>query len=900
MKVLFASLMVGVCSAATVQAQATLHVAPNGNDAWNGGQAEPDPKRGTGPFRTLERARDEVRKIKTAGGLPPGGVVVELAEGTYELKRPFALGREDSGSALAPIVYRARHGAKVRVLGGKIVKGFRPVANPDVLRMLAPEARGHVLEADLNAQGITEYGPVPGGGIELFFRNKPMQISRWPNKGFVKIVRMVGKATKRDRYMTHKVGKWVYSGDRPSRWTKEEDVWVDGYWFHDWAEQRHKVKTIDTEKHTIEVAPPYHSYGYRAGKWYYAFNLLSEIDAPGEWYLNRKTGVLYFWPPQPPRGGDVLVSVLPTMLTMKDVSHVTFEKLLIEGGRADGLHMNGGAKNRIVGCTFRNLGGWGVRISGGTDNGVIGCDVTNTGGGGISLSGGDRRTLTPAGLFAENNHVHHYARIRRVYQPGITLYGVGNRASHNLIDNAPHMAMGFGGNDHLIEFNEIHSVCYESNDAGAIYTGRNWTMRGNVIRYNYLHHINGFEGRGCVGVYLDDCFSSASIYGNVFYKVTRAAMIGGGRDCTIENNIFVDCVPAIHVDARGVGWAHRYAVPGGGWRMQEKLAEVPYKSPPWTKYPHLAAILDDEPYLPKYDVVAHNIFVGGKWDGIRPKARPYVRVEGNIVDKDVGFVNAGAGDFRLREDSPVYKLGFRPIPFAGIGVYKSANRASWPVIHAVRPLAKRPPPPPKPKRGPAPVWSVPKTAARIAADGVLTPGEWSGLDPKKAMIVEQGIRGEKLEPRTFAWLSHDGEALYVGIRNLVDPGEPLRIKLEWGKNDAVEIAVRNLAVRGASILVLRGYPGGQFESSTEAGAPFEVAKDLEKVTRYAARIVSRKEWTAEWRIPLAALGVELDKQRTLLFNLSVRKTAGQQWMMWRGTLGYTWQVDKAGKLELAR
>ena len=71
-------------------------------------------------------------------------------------------------------------------------------------------------------------------------------------------------------------------------------------------------------------------------------------------------------------------------------------------------------------------------------------------------------------------------------RPAVSLQGVGNRATCNLIDNAPHQAISFGGNEHLIEFNEIHSVCFESNDAGAIYSGRDWTMRGTVIRNNLL------------------------------------------------------------------------------------------------------------------------------------------------------------------------------------------------------------------------------------------------------------------------------------------------------------------------------------------------------------------------------------------------------------------------------
>jgi hypothetical protein len=907
----------------SVRAATTLYVAPSGNDTAGGTREA--------PFATLERARDEIRHMKKAGGLPQGGVTVEISGGVYELAKPLELTAEDSGTAEAPIVYRARKGETARVLGGKVVTGFKPVTDPAVLEVfevLEPGARSKVLQADLKAQGITDYGSPVGGGMELFFQAKPMWISRWPNEGFAKIAKMVGEPEKSDRHMTYKVGKWVYEGDRPARWVKEKDPWVHGYWFHDWAEQRHPVKEIDPANRTLEVKPPYHNYGYQNGKWYYAYNLLSEIDAPGEWYLDRETGVLYFYPPAPTRDntapgaalqplpppwprltryramaeGDAIVSLLPKLLTMQDVSFVTVRGLLMEAARGTAIEVSGGENDRIVGCTFRNLGGWAVRVAGGRNHGVVGCDVYETGEGGLALSGGDRKTLLPARHFAENNHIHDYARIQRVYRPGITLSGVGCRASHNLIHNAPHMGMGFGGNDHVIEFNEIHSVCYESNDAGAIYTGRDWTCRGNVIRHNYLHHINGFEGRGCVGVYLDDSFSSADIVGNIFYKVTRAAMIGGGRDNTIENNVFVDCVPAVHVDARGVGWANRYIVPGGGWQMQEKLAALPYQQPPWTKYPHLASILDDDPYLPKYNVVARNLFVGGKWDGIQKEAKPLVTLKDNLFDDECGLARwaedyCGPVPFLLAPDSPAREVGFQPIPWEQIGVYRDASRASWPVFDIVRPLQT---PPPKAARGPAPTVKVAKATAGVTVDGVLKPDEWSGLDESKAMIIGEGIQGEKIDPMSYAWLAHDGQHLYVGMRNLVDPSHPLQTAPQWGQNDAVEIALCNPATKGASIYVLRGYPKGQFESSTEAGAPFEVAQDAQRATEYAARIVSPSEWTCEWRVRLDALGLDPKSPGKTQFNLSARKTAGVQWMMWRGTGGHTWDVEEAGLVEFER
>ena len=671
----------------------TLFVANNGNDTWSGRLSEPNAAQTDGPFATLERARDEIRKMKRAGEIPEGGVTVEMCGGMYQREQAFELSAEDSGSEDAPVVYRAQQGETVRLAGGKVVTGFEPVTDPAILERLSPEARGKVLQADLKALGISDFGEARGGGIELFFDDKPMTLARWPNEGFIHIADLVGgnpvdvRGTKGD-----KIGKFMYEGDRPKRWDGEKDIWVHGYWFWDWSDQRHKVESIDTEQRIISVVPPYHGYGYRVGQWFYSFNILAEIDVPGEWYLDRETGILYFWPPESIEQGQPTVSVIDTMVKMEDVEHVTIRGITFEAARGTAITIAGGNHNHIVGCKLRNLGSWAVNISGGKYNGVMGCDIYETGSGGISLSGGNRERLEPAGHYAENNHIHHYGRWNRMYQPAISLNGVGNRASHNLIHNAPHMAISFSGNDHLIEFNEIHSVCYESNDAGAMYSGRDWTMRGTMVRHNFLHHINGFEGRGCVGVYLDDMLCGITIYGNVFYKVTRAAFIGGGRDCIVENNIFVDCNPALHIDARAMGWAGYHV----NTTMKERLLAMPYKEKLWAeRYPKLVDIWEDEPAAPKGNIVARNISQSGSWDGVRNEARPYVTFEDNLVDvfasltddfvlRDVRFVEEPPESFQLRDDSPVYKVGFKRIPTEKIGLYEDEQRASWPVEHKVR------------------------------------------------------------------------------------------------------------------------------------------------------------------------------------------------------------------------
>jgi hypothetical protein len=635
----------------------TLYVSPDGSDANPGTKDK--------PLATLAGGRDAVGKIKSAAGLPPGGIVVQLAGGLYEQAAAFELTAGDSGTVSAPIVYRAARGAEVRISGGKAITNFKPVTDKAVLARLDEKARGKVLQADLKALGVKDYGTA-ARGLELFFQDKPMTLSRWPDEGFVKISGLVGGHPKNVRGTKgDKVGKFMYEGDRPKRWAGEKDLWVHGYWFWDWSDQRHRVDSIDTAKRVIAVKPPYHNYGYRIGQWFYAFNVLAELDRPGEWYLDRDAGLLYFWPPSDPSKARPSVSVAKSLVDMQKTSHVTFEGITLEACRGTAVTIRGGKGNRIANCVLRNIGAFAVRISGGSGSAVIGCEIYQIGQGGIALSGGDRKTLTPAGHQAVGNHIRNYGRLDRMYKPAIGLSGVGLRVANNLIHDAPHMAIMFSGNDHVIELNEIHRVCLESNDAGAIYSGRDWTMRGTVIRHNYLHHINGFRGKGCVGVYLDDMFSGTRIEGNVFHQVTRAAFIGGGRDCSVTNNIFVDCKPALHIDARAMGWAGYHVKT----TMTTRLKAMPYQSALWRKrYPKLIGILSDTPAAPKGNIVARNISIGGRWDGVHRSARKYVAFKDNLIDTDPHFVDRDKANFQLRADSPAWKMGFKRIPTEKIGL----------------------------------------------------------------------------------------------------------------------------------------------------------------------------------------------------------------------------------------
>jgi hypothetical protein len=390
-----------------------------------------------------------------------------------------------------------------------------------------------------------------------------------------------------------------------------------------------------------------------------------------------------------------MVSMLQTPLfSLNDASFVTIQGLIFECGRASGVTVAGGESNLIAGCVFRNLGTFAASIGDSrsaaaahphaVNSGVEGCDIYNEGEAGVLLDGGDRTTLVPGGNFAVNNDIHHYSRIAFTYRPAVQVDGVGQRVAHNRLHDAPHNAILWGGNDHLFEYNEVYRVCLETGDAGAFYMGRNLTTRGTVIRYNHFRDIaralagqKGFVD--VMSVYLDDCACGTTIFGNIFERAGRAAMIGGGRDNTIENNIFVDCNPAIHVDGRGEGWMKKEFFDPTATIMTS-LKAVPYRQPPYsTRYPHLADILEDQPGLPKYNRILRNICTGPKWiewlDGLNENK---VEVRDNMVNGDPQFKDAAKGDFRLREGSTAKKLGFKEILTSQIGLVKDDYRRSLP------------------------------------------------------------------------------------------------------------------------------------------------------------------------------------------------------------------------------
>lgn len=684
---------------------ADFYVSPAGSDRNDGTIGS--------PFFTLERARDAIRELKRAGSLPADGLTVWLRAGDFFRTNTLELIGADSGRGGAPITWQAYQNERVRLMGGRILRGFTPVTDSSVLERLDADARAHVLQCDLRALGITDFGEMKSRGFsrpataahcELFFDGRPMTLARWPNEGQWEKIAGFPEATGSGDEHGGKIGDlkggFFYSGDRPRRWKNARDLWVHGYWAWDWANSYERVAELNLDQHFLRTAPPYGLYGFRKGQRFFFLNVLEELDQPGEWFLDHEKGVLYFWPPSSGEASheptaETILSLMPgPFLQLTGASNIVVRGLILEATRGNAVEMRGGSSNLIRGCFIRNIGESGVVIDGGRGNGVRACDIIDTGDGGVSLHGGDRQTLTPAGHFVENCHFQRQGRWSKCYVPAISLNGVGQRVSHNLIHDHPHAAILFSGNDHLIEFNEIHHIALETGDVGAIYTGRDYSFRGNRIRYNYIHETGGV-GMGSMGVYMDDCVSGTEVFGNVFYKVHWAMFIGGGRDHRVENNLFVDCDPAVRADGRGLDTSPVWRDMVNDY-MRKQLAAVPlslYRE----RYPAMKTLdayygPPEGPAIsgtafkgvpPENNVIQHNVTVG-KWFEAGWHVTPErFRLSDNFVTADQTLIGTPAESFRLPADSPAWKLGFKPIPFEQIGLQSDEDRARLKILEGL-------------------------------------------------------------------------------------------------------------------------------------------------------------------------------------------------------------------------
>lgn len=566
---------------------ADVYVASDGSDDYTGRLAEVNSTGTDGPFATLERARQEVRRIKqTWSG---DSIRVQVREGAYELEDTFRLAPEDSGTKNCSICYMAYPGEKVILRGGRAVHDWEIVGDG-------------VCRADLKSQGL-------GGANfhQLFYQGRRQILARHPNfdpqhprtGGFTYVA---GKGPRPSEQFIYEQASLPFE-----KWDDLSQAEIVTTYGRGWNFAIVPIVDVDTKQQVVTTQRPRRP--FEPENRFYVQNVRAALDRPGEWYLDRRQDVLYFYCPDgKPGNADVVVPLIDHLVelhgtipyphgylkvgfrgTREDfplsedlpqknpVEFVSFKGFHFQCARQDAVRMIGARECGVSDCEVTNVGNLGINLGGvasahdevgnprltqaeGFSAGVGGggqnllfndpceeCSITEND---IWSVGSDGIFLYGTGNEARNNHVQNIGLFDKDCAC-INVFGEENEVGGNILHDVPRNAIFLKGSDNQILGNDICRTMLETCDGGAIrMCQRNVDLRGNVIEGNRIVDTVGYgypvggdfqSPYYSWGIYLDDFTCGTIVRNNLIVRAGRGGIhVHGGSDNLIEGNTVVD------------------------------------------------------------------------------------------------------------------------------------------------------------------------------------------------------------------------------------------------------------------------------------------------------------------------------------------------------------------------
>jgi len=613
---------------------AEIFISPEGDDSNTGGRDH--------PLRTVFEAQKRIRdqKIYPRDNSP----VVYLKGGKYYINSGLHFGPPDSGGPNSTITYQGMSGEKVELLGAEIVRS-------DMIREVSPDEYSNfskLKKSDLHIYYVEpkmlsfDLGKKDKRGQfypfipSVRFNGKMLRNAYWPDSGWSII--SDNSELENPVYFDSVDVSLGEKGDY-------QNIYIHGYFEHNWADEYLGVRDVDMDRNRLYVNN-LNSYfvKFKRGQRWNAINVKNSMDDDGEYYIDFQKKRVYFVAGQISPVDVVEVNFLSSpIISITNASNILFRNIRFGNTLGDAVLIENSRGIVLDKCDFSDINGSGVQISGGSDNKLIGSELARIGGTAINVQGGDRKSLQPANHIVSGNTIHDFGLIRNTYAPAVSVGGVGISVIDNTIFNGPHAAVLLSGNNHVVAKNDISNVVRETSDAGMIYIGRDWTMRGHLISDNFLHDSISSMGGDVNAIYLDDLSSGITVSKNVIDNVARGVLIGGGRDNIVEQNAFFRTEMPVWFDSRGVGNKRELIVnspKGSSWNLFDKLKAVEYSSSVYkTAYPKLASIMAEEPLEPRGNSIYGNYYDSSRkfsnWDTSTPVEWYYIKDNKLVSDQGV-------------------------------------------------------------------------------------------------------------------------------------------------------------------------------------------------------------------------------------------------------------------------